>query len=145
MAAFDLKTEPLIRPITIEDYDAMIVLWRSLPGIGLSEADSRPNIASYLERNPGMCLAALHSSVLIGTILGGHDGRRGYIHHLAVSATHQGRGVGQRLVEECILKLRAAGISKGHLFVFSDNPAQEFWKKLGWERRFDINVMSIQI
>lgn len=145
MAAFDPKAEPLIRPITIEDYDAMISLWRSLPGIGLSEADSRPNIAAYLEHNPGMSLAALHEDMLMGTILGGHDGRRGYIHHLAVSTTHQGRGVGQRLVEECILKLRAAGISKGHLFVYTDNPAQEFWKKLGWERRFDINVMSKQI
>ena len=145
MAAFDPEAEPFIRPITIDDYDAMIALWRSLPGIGLSEADSRLNITAYLDRNPGMSLAALRDGELIGTILGGHDGRRGYIHHLAISAVHQGGGVGRRLVGECILKLRAAGISKGHLFVYSDNPAQEFWKKLGWERRFDINVMSKQI
>ena len=145
MASKYPQADPLIRPVTISDYEAMIALWGSLPGIGLSEADSRPKIAAYLERNPGMSLAALHDREMIGTILGGHDGRRGYIHHLAVSLAHQGRGIGQRLVQECLLKLNAVGMSKCHIFVINGNPAQEFWQKIDWERRSDILLMSKQI
>jgi N-acetylglutamate synthase len=145
MAEPNPGVEVFIRPVTIEDYDAMIALWRSLPGIGLSEADAQPNIAAYLERNPGMSLAALKGDKLIGTILSGHDGRRGYIHHLAVSAAHQGRGVGRLLARECLLRLKVAGISKCHLFVFCDNPAKEFWQKLGWQQRSDILIMSKHI
>ena len=145
MAAPDSSAGILTRPINIDDYDAMMALWHSLPGIGLSEADSRASIGAYLARNPGMSLAALDGRELIGTILGGHDGRRGYLHHLAVSAPYRQGGVGRLLVEHSLELLKAAGISKSHLFVYCDNPAQEFWQKLGWQRRSDIVIMSKQI
>lgn len=74
--------------------------------------------------------------------MAGHDGRRGYVYHLAVREDLQGKGFGRDLMERCECSLRASGIEKVHLFIYSDNPAVEFYRAIGWHLREDIEVMS---
>lgn len=135
-----------IREMHAEDYQAAYDLWNNLPGLGLSSADRQEAILAFLERNPKTCFSALDGKSLIGTVLGGSDGRRGYLYHLAVHADYQKQGVGANLVDTCLNALRKAGIEKCHIFVIADNlEGQEFWKKQGWHKRDDILVMSKEI
>ncbi len=132
-----------IQPFNIETYEEVLALWQKSEGVGLSGADSMENIRSYLERNPGLSFVAFNGSRIVGTVLAGHDGRRGYIHHLAVHPEWRRRGIGRRLVERCLQTLQGVGIQKCHLFIFNDNTGgMVFWKTLGWEHRLDISLMS---
>ena len=131
------------RSMTLDDYDAVYNLWKSTPGIGLSEADSREEIDKFLKYNPGRCFVARDGDVLIGAIMCGCDGRRGYLHHLAVRPQYRQQGIGRQLVEECMNALRATGIDKAHIFVFKDNESGKvFWRNAGWQERDDLTVMS---
>jgi len=137
-----------IRPLTIERYDEIISLWKHCEGVGLSAADSRESINSYLQRNPGMSFMAESSSddSIIGTILAGHDGRRGYIHHLAVVSNQRRQGIARQLVERSLDSLHQAGIHKCHLFIMEENNTGiAFWKSVDWKLRSDIKIMSIQL
>ena len=132
-----------IREMTIQDYGQVLALWRTSEGVGLSDADSEESIARYLGRNPGLSFVARDGEHLVGAVLCGHDGRRGYIHHLAVSESHRRRGLGRALVERCLFALRRAGIDKCHLFVFADNQDTiAFWKSIGWTQRVELIMMS---
>jgi len=132
-----------IQIMTLDDYEQITALWSSSAGVGLSVADNKENIARYLERNPGLSFVALDADQLVGAALCGHDGRRGYIHHLAVEQPHRLQGIGKALVTRCLTALRAAGIDKCHLFVFTANQnAQSFWNEVGWSHRTDLVVMS---
>ena len=132
-----------IREMTIQDYDAVIALWQATEGVGLSEADARKAIARYLARNPGLSFTAWDGGDLAGAVLCGHDGRRGYVHHLAVRESHRHQGIGKALVARCLAALKAEGIDKCHLFVFSRNAnAIAFWKSVEWTQRVDLVVMS---
>jgi putative acetyltransferase len=140
------KMDPLISAFTIEFYDAVLALWKQCEGVGLSDADSRENVKSYLDRNPGMSFVAQSHGRFIGAVLAGHDGRRGYIHHLAVHPNCRRRGIGRQLVSKCLDALRDAGIHKCHLFIFNSNvDGIAFWKSVGWTLRADISVMSRDI
>ena len=135
-----------IRPFEPADHAAAVDLWQSTEGIGLSASDSRANITAYLEQNPGMSFVACCEGVLIGAVLCGTDGRRGYLHHLAVDKAYRGRGIGRQLVAHCLQALRRAGLPKCHLFLFQTNRSgREFWEKIGWSRRSDLEVVSIEI
>ena len=135
-----------IDTFTMKDYQKVIALWQSCEGIGLSSADSKDCIESYLKRNSGMSFVASYENEIIGAVLCGHDGRRGYLHHLAVHPDFRNQGIGRVLVEKCILALQSIGIQKCHLFIFSTNEnAYRFWEKIGWTRREDIGVISKQI
>jgi len=130
----------------ISDYEQAIELWRSLPGIGLSSADNEIEIKTFLEKNPGTCFAALKKNELVGTILGGSDGRRGYIYHLAVQESEQEKGIGKKLLDACLTAFKALGIQKCHIFVISDNlKGIDFWLHAGWVKRDDILVMSKEL
>lgn len=132
-----------IRPLSITDYDAILSLWQAAEGVGLSAADERTAIARYLERNPGLSFTAWEGELLVGAVLCGHDGRRGFIHHLAVAESHRRQGVGRMLVEHCLAGLRSRGIDKCHLFVYGVNTsAQAFWSEVGWMQRHDLVIMS---
>lgn len=132
-----------IEPFNIDRYDDVYALWDRCPGVGLSSADARDSIAVYLERNPGMSFFALSGSNVVGAILGGHDGRRGYIHHLAVDDAYRRQGVGKQLVERCLAALEEDGIQKCHLFIFHENEdGIAFWEANGWTLRRDIMVVS---
>jgi len=132
-----------IREFTIDEYEPVYALWAASEGIGLSNADSKEGIRHFLERNPGLSYIALQGNQIVGAALCGHDGRRGYIHHLAVAKSHRKQGIGKSLVGRCIYALMRIGISKCHLFVFGDNTeAIAFWKKVGWQERFEMMTMS---
>jgi ribosomal protein S18 acetylase RimI-like enzyme len=131
---------------SMDDYAEVMALWHTIEGVGLSAADQPERIAAYLARNPGMSLVAREDGALVGAALCGHDGRRGYLHHLAVRPDRRGRGIGRELVAGCLAALAAEGIDKCHLFVFKDNlEGQAFWRKLGWQERLDLMVMSKKI
>lgn len=138
-----LATTVMVRFLSISDYDAVFTLWQTAEGVGLSAADEREAIARYLERNPGLSFTAWEGDVLVGAVLCGHDGRRGFIHHLAVAESHRRQGVGRMLAERCLTALHELGIDKCHLFVFRTNtPAQAFWEEIGWTQRADLLIMS---
>ncbi len=130
----------------VDDFQDVIALWQGCEGIGLSSADSKDNLTAYLKRNPGMSFVARCKHAIIAAVLCGHDGRRGYIHHLAVHPDFRNRGIGRALVERCILALQSIGIQKCHLFIFNTNTdAIRFWEKIGWSYRKDIGVVSKEI
>ena len=132
-----------ISELTIESYERVFDLWNRCDGIGLGDSDTKENIALFLKRNPGMSCIAKMGDTLVGAVLAGHDGRRGYIYHLAVSANHRQQGIGRMLVAHCIGRLKTAGISKCHIFMFTDNAAgKKFWDAAGWSCRNDIGMLS---
>jgi ribosomal protein S18 acetylase RimI-like enzyme len=131
------------REMTMTDYDDVMALWKRTEGIGLSDADSRPNVEAFLLRNPGLSFIARNGSAIAGAVLCGSDGRRGYLHHLAVSPQMRRGGIGKRLVEMCFEGLSLRGIRKCHIFVKADNEeGRRFWRRVGWTERADIFIMS---
>ena len=135
-----------LREMRINDYEKVHALWEASEGVGLSDADSKENINRYLKRNPGLSTTAWEGDQVVGAVLCGHDGRRGYIHHLAVNKSHRHQGIGRALVERCLDSLARIGISKCHIFVFGDNQdAINFWEKVDWSRRVELVIMSKQI
>jgi len=138
-----LKKSFAIRALAIADYEAVLRLWQEAEGVGLNESDTRENIAAFLARNPGLSRVAVDGEIILGAVLCGHDGRRGYLHHLAVAKTYRKLGLGRRLVESCLADLTALGIVKCNLFLFADHEAGEsFWQHNGWNQRADLVVMQ---
>lgn len=132
-----------IDELRLADYEDAYALWSRIEGMGLSGADAREPISRYLERNPGMSSAARIGGRLVGTVLAGHDGRRGYLHHAAVDPGFRGRGVGRAVVSRAIERLAAEGIDRCHIFIFSTNATgQAFWRAVGWRERTDLKVYS---
>ena len=129
-----------IRTMTLEDYEEVYGLWMSCPGMGLNNLDdSREGIGHFLERNPRTCLVAVEENRIVGVILAGNDGRRGYIYHTAVALSCQGRGVGTRMVQETLRALKEEGIRKAALVVFDRNEGgNAFWEKQGFTEREDL-------
>ncbi len=134
-----------IRPMRAADYDDVLELWRESEGIGLSGSDSRASIETFLHRNPDLSLVALdEAGAVIGAVLCGWDGLRGYLRHLAVSPRHRTRGIGRALVDRCLDEMRRLGVHKVSVFVFADNEeGQQFWKRTGWALRPDLRVMQV--
>lgn len=135
-----------IRTMTIDDYNKVYDLWRNTPGVGLSEADERKKIDAFIQRNPGLCFVYEEGDAIVGTILCGNDGRRGYIHHLVVREDYRGKGLGKKLVQKCLDGLKQIDILKCHLFVFANNEiGKAFWSGTGWKQREDILIYSKNI
>ena len=131
------------RNMEITDYDEVMRLWRSCEGISLRDADSRDGIASYLERNPGLSYVAIDENGIVGSLMAGHDGKRGYIQHLAVAQSARRQGVAATLVEHCLDALRAQGIVKSHVHVLNSNQVgRDFWSRRGWHHRAEIEMYS---
>ena len=138
--------EAVIRTFRVEDYGAVVALWRRTEGVGLNESDTRHAITAYLRRNPRFSFVAEKKGRLIGAVLCGHDGRRGYLHHLAVARQHRQKGTGRQLVNACLAKLRQAGIQRCNIFIFADNAAGiTFWIHHGWKPRTELRVMQIPL
>ena len=131
-----------IRPMTMSDYEAVVKLWQTTEGVGLNESDKRGPLAAYLARNPGLSRVALDGTGIVGAVLCGHDGRRGYLHHLAVAKAHRKQGLGSALVEACLADLARLDIPKCNIFVYADNAEGEaFWKHNGWTKRTELQIM----
>ena len=132
--ASDESRELQTRDFTIDDYDAAIELWKKVEGLDIAEGDDRDTIRRFLDQNRGLSRVATVGSTMIGAVLCGHDGRRGYIYHLAVAQDHQNRGVGKRLTDECLQRLKRLGLERVNILVAKDNPrGREFWRRCGWE------------
>lgn len=135
-----------IREMVADDYDEAIALWHAADGVGVSDVDSREGVVAYLARNPGSSLVAEAGGRIVGTLLSGNDGRRGYLHHLAVAEAHKGRGIGTSLLREGLRRLKAAGFTRCHCFVFRENEAaQHFYAARGWRMRDDLVVMTADL
>ncbi|ENL3533417.1 GNAT family N-acetyltransferase, partial [Vibrio cholerae] len=113
------------REMDISDYNEVIALWATTENVSLRDADSRPNIEAYLKRNQGLSFVAVSDSLVIGAVLVGTDGRRGYVQHLAVSSDFRGQGIGKSLIQKATDALSRIGISKTHLFVLIENVAAQ--------------------
>ncbi|MDE1298382.1 GNAT family N-acetyltransferase [Vibrio aestuarianus] len=132
-----------IREMDIADYDDVIKLWGQTEGMSLRDADSKESINNYLIRNPNLSFVAMSANKIVGAVLVGTDGRRGYLQHLAVSSSFRGKNLGRELVSQAISALANVGVPKTHLFVYNENVnAQQFYEKLGWFPRDEVRMYS---
>ena len=131
------------RCMEITDYESIINLWQESEGLKLRDIDSREGISVYLLRNPKLSFVTEHEEEIIGTIMSGHDGKRGYIQHLAVSPKFRSSGIATNMLKLCITALKSSGIIKSHIHILNDNDsAKNFWSNRGWVKRTDIEVYS---
>lgn len=131
----------LIRNMTEEDYDCVYDIWVSTPGMGLNNVDdSKEGITKYLKRNPTTCFVAeTEDNRIVGVIICGHDGRRGYIYHMAVNFEYRQNGLGRKLVQKALQALEEEGICKVALLVKARNEmGNAFWDRIGFTDRTDI-------
>ena len=129
-----------IRKMTAADYDGVYRLWLDTPGMGLNTLDdSREGIERYLRRNPGTCFVAQKGGRIVGAIMSGHDGRRGYIYHTAVAVPERRQGIGSALLAAAFDALEREGINKVALVVFGRNrDGNRFWEANGFTSREDL-------
>ena len=134
----------LVRHFAPADIEAAHALWKATPGIGMSAADEEASLVKFLARNPGMSYVAVQGDGLAGTVLCGHDGRRGLIHHLATAAGSRRQGIGRRLLRSALDALRQEGIDKCHLLVFRDNKdGLAFWRAVRSSERHELALFSL--
>ena len=109
----------------------------------MRDADSFDATERYLARNPNLSFVALVGAVVVGGVMAGHDGRRGYLQHLLVLPDHRRQGIGRALVESCLAELEKLGIFKTHIDVLTSNEsAASYWLRQGWTLRKDIHRFS---
>ncbi len=129
-----------IRTMNIEDYEKVYDLWIHTKGMGLNTTvDSKEGIEKYLHRNPNKCFVAEDNGEIIGVIMSGHDGRRGFIHHTTVNTEYREKGIGKKLVDSALTALEAEGIHKVALVAFEKNTLGNiFWENVGFTVRDDL-------
>ena len=129
-----------IRLMRIDDYEQVYELWMSCAGMGLNNLDdSKEGIVKFLKRNPDTCFVADVENVIVGAILVGNDGRRGYIYHTAVNPQYRKQGIAKSLVDTAMTALQKIGINKAALVVFDRNEVgNDFWEKMGFIVRDDL-------
>jgi len=122
-----------LRKMTLDDYDAVFELWDKTEYVSLNECDTRDGMAFYLKHNPDSCFVAEADGRIVGTVLCGHDGRRGFLRHLVIAKAYRNKGIGTQLVAQCLAVLSSKGVGKCNIFVNSENVrGLEFWKQAGW-------------
>ena len=116
------------------------MLWLSCAGMGLNNLDdSKEGINKFLKRNPDTCFVAEDSANIVGAIIAGNDGRRGYIYHTAVDSVHRNQGIGTKLVDAVMDALKKNGIHKVALVIFDRNKdGNGFWDSIGFCARDDL-------
>lgn len=130
----------MIRLMTMDDYKEVYDLWIHTAGMGLNPVDDSPEgIKKYLDRNPDTCFVAEERGEIVGVIMSGHDGRRGFIYHTAVLEKFRGNGIGKSLVETAMKALEEEGIHKVALVSFAKNESGNlFWEHQGFCVRNDL-------
>jgi len=122
-----------MRQMKIGDCRKVYAFWEITEGLSLEESDSKEGMTIFLRRNRGLCFVACNGDRIIGTILCGHEGRRGIVRHLAVSRKYRQRGVARTLINRCLTALEKAGIRKCNTFVLDTNTeGRRFWEHMGW-------------
>ena len=137
----------MIRIMTISDYDEVFELWKETENLGLrSLDDSQEGISLFLKRNSNTNFVAVKNKKMIGAILCGHDGRRGYIYHTVVKTEFRNRGIATKLIENAVLALQKEGITRVCLNVMETNEeGKQFWQRRGWEKKDFIGFYSKSI
>jgi ribosomal protein S18 acetylase RimI-like enzyme len=117
-----------------DDYQVIYDLWCSMEkGVHVGRSDTAAEIEKKLRRDPDLFLVAESNHKIIGSVIGGYDGRRGFIYHLAVHTTFRGQGIGSQLMAEVESRLRARGCLKCYLLVIEDNEeAESYYRNRGW-------------
>lgn len=130
-----------IRTMTIDDYEGVYALWMTIKGFGIrSIDDSREGVERFLKRNPTTSVVAEMDGKIVGSILCGHDGRRGCLYHVCVMEGYRRHGIGKAMVVCAMEKLKEEEISKVSLIAFSVNDiGNAFWNTIGWTERLDLN------
>ena len=133
--------------MTIEDYDEVYALWKKIRGFGIrSIDDSRKGVDRFLKRNPTTSVVAEKDGRIVGSILCGHDGRRGCLYHVCVRKGYRRHGVGKAMVVACMEALRKEEINKVTLIAFTKNDiGNAFWNKIGWTEREDLNYYDFTL
>ena len=134
----------MLRVMTIDDYDQVYALWKTIKGFGIrSVDDSREGIRRFLKRNPSTSVVAEEDGKIVGAILCGHDGRRGCLYHVCVDPAYRMRGIGKSMVVFAMEALKKEEINKVSLIAFTKNDiGNAFWKEIGWTKRQDLNYRS---
>ena len=137
----------MIRVMTIEDYDEIFALWMKIKGFGIrSVDDSREGIDRFLRRNPTTSIVAVEDGKIVGSILYGHDGRRGCFYHVCVDPDYRMRGIGRTMVVKAMEALKEEEINKVCLIAFAENDiGNAFWNEIGWTKRLDLNYYDFTL
>ena len=136
-----------VRTMTIEDFDQVHALWMTISGFAIrSIDDSRDGVERFLRRNPTTSVVAEEDGKIVGSILCGHDGRRGCLYHVCVHKDYRMRGIGKAMVVYAMNALKAEEISKVSLIAFTRNDiGNAFWNRIGWTRRLDLNYYDFTL
>ena len=137
----------IVRTMTIEDYQGVHDLWMTIKGFAIrSIDDSREGVERFLKRNPVTSVVAEENGEIVGSILCGHDGRRGCLYHVCVREDCRMRGIGKSMVVRCMEELEKEKISKVSLIAFTENDiGNAFWKEIGWTKREDLNYYDFTL
>lgn len=141
------KVKYMIRVMMQEDYDEVYQLWTSIKGFAIrSIDDSREGISIFLKRNPTTSVVAVEDEKVVGSILCGHDGRRGCCYHVCVAPDYRRRGIGKSMVVHAMEALYKENINKVSLIAFTKNDVgNAFWNQIGWTRREDLNYYDFAL
>ena len=133
--------EYILRTMTIEDYNDVYDLWLTIHGFGMrSIDDSYEGVDRFIKRNPQTSVVAVADDRIVGSILCGHDGRRGCFYHVCVKEEYRKHGIGKAMAVECMRRLQAEGVNKVNLLAFKSNEVgNAFWNSTNWTKRDDIN------
>ena len=136
-----------VRTMTIEDYRGVYDLWMTIKGFAIrSIDDSKVGVERFLKRNPTTSVVAIEDDKIVGSILCGHDGRRGCLYHVCVHEDYRMRGIGKSMVVHCMKELEKEHISKVSLIAFTQNDiGNAFWKEIGWTKREDLNYYEFTL
>ena len=137
----------MIRAMKIEDYDGIYALWKKIKGFGIrSIDDSKIGVERFLKRNPTTSVVAVEDGKIVGSILCGHDGRRGCLYHVCVDEAYRRRGIGKAMVVQAMHALRDEKINKVSLIAFTKNDrGNAFWNTIGWTERKDLNYYDFTL
>ena len=137
----------MVRIMTIEDYEGVYALWKKIKGFGIrSIDDSKEGVARFLKRNPTTSVVAEKDGRIVGSILCGHDGRRGCLYHVWVDEDYRRHGIGKRMVVFAMKALKEEKINKVSLIAFTENDiGNAFWNTIGWTERLDLNYYDFTL
>ena len=137
----------MIRTMTMEDYDEVHALWMSIKGFVIRSIDyAREGVERFLSRNPSTSVVAVEDGRIVGSILCGHDGRRGCFYHVCVHRDYRQRGIGKAMAVAAMEALRREKINKVSLIAFKSNEVgNSFWKGVGWTFREDLNYYDFTL
>jgi len=131
-----------IENFSLQFYEDVVIIWKKT-GISITSSDTKKEVNVMLNKNPDLCLIAKIDEKVIGVVMGGFDGRRGYVHHLAIDPEYQRKGYGRSLMDELTERFQKKRVHKVHLFIEKHNKdVINFYRKLGWEIRNDLVMMS---